>query len=99
MFGHFVSDLMQVWIQGCPKISRLEVSGLLADSGQIQLERYGQRLDLGQIPFPDGFWQCVLICQAFKILAQVLHVAPVRCGGDAQNVSILEMFQDFEIAV
>ena len=45
VFLHLIRDLVQVRVQGCRNIARLEIPGLHGHAGQVQLQRDCQGLD------------------------------------------------------
>ena len=96
---HLVRDMVQVRVQGRADVAGLEVPGLDSHACQVQLQRYGQRLDGAQVSGSDRSRKRILICQRLEELPKAAHVAPVRGGGDAQHPRILEMPQDPLVAV
>ena len=65
---HFVCDLLQVWVQSGPEVAGLEVAGLDAHSGQVQLQGDGERLDRRQEALSDGLRQGIFVSQGLETL-------------------------------
>ena len=98
VFGHLLRNLVQVRVQGRGKIAGLKIPGLERHPGQIQFQGDCHSFNGGQIAFPDGPGEGILIGQALKHLSQISHVSTVRGSRHPQNPGFREMAQDLLVA-
>ena len=84
--GHLGRDLLQIRIQCSSETFGSKVAAAQLHARDVQLQGDGQRLDLAEVPVPDGLRQLVLIGQTVEHFAQVAQVAPVGGGGHAENL-------------